>query len=168
MILRTETPRLTRIVDALERRRYLRDIGSVGVREIGLNFSTQGANIGHKWKPLKVRQGKRGRAGAPLRNKGLMAQSVRAETQYTQGVVALSVTRTAPWKGHGRVNLAWVHDHGATIPVTNKMRVWMKHNLGRWTLKKEIRIPARPFMQISERGMQEVRELVGNDLWGRE
>lgn len=60
--------------------------------------------------------------------------------------------------------IANVHEFGCDIPVTNKMRVFFKHNFGFWTTKDVIKIPERSFIRSSFDSKKGDIEETGEDL----
>lgn len=60
--------------------------------------------------------------------------------------------------------IANVHEFGCDIPVTNKMRMFFKHNFGFWTTKDVIKIPERSFIRSSFDDKKDEIEEKGEDL----
>lgn len=110
---------------------YLNAIGAVLVSAIKLRFHTGSGVDGTPWAPVL-------RGGVPLRNTGTHLMNT---TSYRVDGKAVVVGVAPRW--------AAIHHFGGTIRA--KTAPWLVFKIGnRWARKKEVTIPARPFLGINQ------------------
>lgn len=110
---------------------YLNAIGAVLVSAIKHRFETGTAVNGTPWAPVL-------RGGVPLRDTGAHLMNT---TSYRVEGKAVVVGVAPSW--------AAIHHFGGTIRA--KSAPWLVFKIGnRWSRKKEVTIPARPFLGIGK------------------
>lgn len=108
-------------------------IGNIAKRDIRDNFITRGANINRTWEDLKYRKGE------PLRDHGDLFKQInfRSEGNKIDVISAKMV---------GNTNVAAVHNFGTDRAGRNK----------------NVQIPQREFMKLSEGAWDEIKLFVRN------
>lgn len=120
---------------------YLAAIGGVLVSAIKLRFQAGSAVDGTPWAPVL-------RGGQPLRDTGTHLMNT---TNYRVDGNAVLVGVAPRW--------AAVHHFGGTIRA--KIAPWLLFKIGnRWARKKEVTIPARPFLGISNEDKDAIMDVL--------
>lgn len=144
--------------------------GPVIVADIQKNFIRQGyedpPGVFHHWQPLspltlalslgqagtKVSTGvqksarvRRSGQSQILRNTGALMASINFKATSDGIIIGSSLNR-------GGYNILSIHEDGATIHVTQKMRYYLWITSGVWITAQVIRIPRRPILRLSEQG----------------
>jgi len=99
--------------------------------DVNRNFDS-GGWYPERWKPSR-------RGGQTLVDKGVLRSSIAVASGANFARVGTSLSYAA------------VHQYGATIKAKNKPFLRFKVN-GRWSCKRQVVIPARPFMPIDKAG----------------
>ena len=121
---------------------YLPTIAESLKNSTKLRFVTSTSPEGKAWAPVR-------RKGSPLRDTGqhlMNAVNTRVGSNYIQIGV--------PYKWGA------VHQFGATIRAKNVPFLRFKIN-GKWISKKQVTIPARPFLGISLADRVEIKRILG-------
>lgn len=127
----------------------LGDIAAVGAATTAERFRTQIGPDGKRWKP------------------SLRAQLTGGKTLYDDGHLAQSISSwttadSANW-GIGRVYAA-IHQFGGTIKPKNGDALKFKIPGGGFAVVKAVRMPARPFLGLSESNRNQILDLIENRL----
>lgn len=126
----------------------LQDIAFLGENSTRERFRSQTGPDGERWKPsLRVQLG----GGKTLTRDGHLGDSIGSYANQ----------RSAVW-GVNRIYAA-IHQFGGTIRA--KTSRGLRFRIGdRWSTKRQVSIPARPFLGISEGDRQDILDLVENHL----
>lgn len=132
--------------------------GEIGMADQLRTFQTSGANIGRRWKPLAplTQMWRRKGKVSVIEGKPLLSSSAipfGMQKVMIKGGVSLRTNKVV--RG---VDIARVHDEGAWIKVTPKMRAWFRYQ-GVFLKKKKIRIPKRMFSEFSDSAKAEMRDI---------
>lgn len=132
--IREVAARLAKLkADGQDTGKVLGAFGGVILNRIRLGFRLGRSPAGSPWAALKLRD------GAPLRNTGALRNSITM--QVGRGQVTIGTNRVG----------ARVHQFGATIkPKTAKVLAFP--GPGGTVFAKQVTIPARPFMPLSQGG----------------
>lgn len=105
----------------------LRAVARAVRTRVGLGFRRGESPYGRKWAPPK------GRTGQPLRKSGRLQRSIRSRVQGRRAVIG--------------TNLRYARTHQFGARIRAKHHPVLRFQVGgRWVSKKEVRIPARPFL----------------------
>lgn len=126
----------------------LQDIAFLGESSTRERFRSQTGPDGTRWKPsLRVQLN----GGKTLTRDGHLGDSIGSYANE----------RAAVW-GVNRIYAA-IHQFGGTIRA--KTSRGLRFRLGdRWSTKRQVSIPARPFLGVSDTDRQEILDLVENHL----
>ncbi len=126
----------------------LQDIAFLGENSTRERFRSQTGPDGERWKPsLRVQLS----GGKTLTRDGHLGDSIGSYANQ----------RSAVW-GVNRIYAA-IHQFGGTIRA--KAAGGLRFRIGdRWSTKRQVSIPARPFLGISEGDRQDILDLVENHL----
>lgn len=109
-------------------------IGAGLLSNIRLGFKAGSSPYGQPWAPLKIRQGQ------PLRDTGRLQNSITPAADATGVTIGTNVRYAA------------IHQFGGTIrPKAGPFLVFPIGG-GRFARKKQVTIPARPFMPLDDTG----------------
>lgn len=112
----------------------MRQIAGTMQTAVDLNFAAGGRP---KWLGLKARQGK------PLIDSGELRNSINARWDNDYAIVGTNLPYAA------------LHHFGGTVKA--KRAKYLKFKVGdKWVQKKQVAIPARPFMQLTEADEREI------------
>lgn len=144
---------LTGAVGRLANRNALMaSLGEALVSGTSKRFEKGEAPDGTAWEPSRRVQGKKG--GQTLVDTAALMKSI----DYAATSDSVMVGTNLPY--------ARIHQEGGTIRPKNKKHLKFKTPGGKFVSAKEVTIPARPFIGISEEDKEEVRDTLTDFLAG--
>lgn len=129
------------VANASESRGYLSAIGEALKNTTKMRFASGTDPGGAAWAPVI-------RGGAPLRNTGAHLMNA---VNYRVGSDHVEIGVPPAWGA--------VHQFGATIQARNAK--YLRFKVGnRWVRKKQVTVPARPFLGISTEDRAEILDIL--------
>lgn len=147
----------------------MRQIAATMKDSVEENFATEGVSIGTPWKKSQraIKQG-----GKTLQDTGRLAASISAKSTNTEAIVGTNVEYAA------------IHQFGGSIKQGARSNLYTQNRRKRNTKKgrrgqfakgttggkgytygeRNIKIPARPFLGITDSGMETIKKLTGEYL----
>jgi phage virion morphogenesis protein len=146
----TISPWLTKAIDKVEKPQRLMDaIGAALVASSKLRFADGRGPDGSPWAPVL-------RGGRPLRDTGVhLMNPLHHQVMHEANGWAVLVGVPYAW--------ASVHQFGATIRAKNAPYLVFKIG-DRWTRKKQVTVPARPFLGITDEDRETISEIVYDEI----
>lgn len=121
------------------RTRAMMAMGNALTNRIKLGFTVSRNPWGQPWKPLNPVF----RTGKPLRNTGLLMNSIHPQMQGQDVVIGTNLQ-------HNGVSYPAVQQFGAEIKPKNKKYLSFKKKNGTYAHAKKVNIPARPFFPFNQ------------------
>lgn len=134
---------LTGLADQLEDMTpVMRTLAGTVAAAIEQNFATAGARLGPRWKPSYRAQAQ---GGQTLQDTGRLAASLSQQVTAHSAVVGTNV------------QYARIHHYGGVIRAQHAPYLRFQVG-GRWASKKQVTLPARPFMALNAQDEQDLAD----------